>query len=176
MLAEFNSKFDLLARSLPSRFALNLSRLRQDLSSLFSGPLPFVLSHGDLCEMNILIHPETGNFTGIVDWAEARILPFGFSLWGFENVLGYMDSDGWHYYDNRCELEDLFWETLREKANNLSDADLQLIRTARMAGLFCRYGFVVEGKAVKSVVDLTDTSSLAYLDAFCTTDYWAPTA
>ena len=170
MLAEFDSKFDLLARSLPSQFSSNLDRIRQDLSSLFSGALPFALSHGDLCEMNILVDSETGNITGIVDWAEARILPFGFSLWGFENVLGYMDSDGWHYYDNRRELEDLFWETFREKANNLSDADLQLIRTARLAGLFCRYGFVVEGKAVKSVVDPTDASSLAYLDAFCTKD------
>ncbi|KAI3317800.1 hypothetical protein HD806DRAFT_356990 [Xylariaceae sp. AK1471] len=176
MLAEFCSKFDLLARSLPSRFASNLDRVRQDLSSLFSGALPFVLSHGDLCEMNILIDSKTGNITGIVDWAEARILPFGFSLWGLENFLGYMDSEGWHYYDNRRELEDLFWKIFREKAKNLSGADLQLIRTARMAGLFCRYGFVMEGKAVKGVVDPTDTSSLAYLDAFCTTGDWAPTA
>jgi Ser/Thr protein kinase RdoA (MazF antagonist) len=176
MLAEFYSKFDLLARSLPSRFASNLGRVRQDLPLLFSGALPFVLSHGDLCEMNILIDSENGNITGIVDWAEARILPFGFSLWGVENVLGSMDSDGWHYYDNRRELEDLFWQTFREKADNLSDADLQLIRTARMAGLFCRYGFVVEGKAVKSVVDPTDASSLAYLDVFCTMDDWALTA
>jgi hypothetical protein len=126
--------------------------------------------------MNILIDSKTGNITGIVDWAEAGILPFGFSLWGLENVLGYMDSEGWHYYNNRRELEDLFWGTFREKAKNISDTSLQLIRTARMAGLFFRYGFVVEGKAVKSVVDTTDASSLAYLDAFCTTHEWAPTA
>ncbi|RMJ03300.1 hypothetical protein CDV36_015174 [Fusarium kuroshium] len=175
LLAEFRSKFDLLARSLPSRFASNLDRIRKELPSLFSGALPFVLSHGDLCEMNILINSETGNITGIVDWAEARILPFGFSLWGFENVLGYMDSGGWHYYDNRRELEDLFWQTFWGEASHASDVGLELIRAARLAGLFCRYGFIVDGKAVISVVDQSDASSLAYLDAFCAADDWPPT-
>lgn len=175
LLAEFHAKFDLLARALPSRFSSNLGRVLRDLPALFSGAFPFVLSHGDLCEMNLLVNPETGNITGIVDWAEARILPFGFSMWALENVLGYMDSEGWHYYDNCRELEDLFWQTFLGEARNASDADMQLTRTARMAGLFYRYGFVVEGKAVKGVVDHTDASSLAYLDAFCTTDDWATT-
>ncbi|KAK1976170.1 hypothetical protein LZ30DRAFT_603995 [Colletotrichum cereale] len=173
---DFSSKFDLLARSLPPRFASNLTRVRQVLPSLFSGTLPFVLSHGDLCEMNLLVNSKTGKITGIVDWAEAAILPFGFSLWGFENVLGYMASEGWHYYDNRHELEDLFWQTFLEEARNASEVDLQLIRATRMIGLFCRYGFIVEGKVVKGVVDLSDASSLAYLDAFCTIDDWAPGA
>jgi hypothetical protein len=47
---------------------------------------------------------------------------------------------------------------------------MRLIRSARMAGLFCRYGFIVEGKILKGVIDLTDPSSLVYLDAFCTID------
>ncbi|KAK6213599.1 hypothetical protein QIS74_09601 [Colletotrichum tabaci] len=132
LLREFSSKFDLLAQSLPARFASNLSRVRQALPSLFSGALPFVLSHGDLCEMNILVNPETGNITGIVDWAEAAVLPFGFSLWGFETILGYMDSQGWHYYDNRRGLEHLFWQTFFEEAKNASEIDLHFIRAARM--------------------------------------------
>ncbi|GJC90278.1 hypothetical protein ColLi_13116 [Colletotrichum liriopes] len=133
-------------------------------------------SHGDLCEMNLLVNSNTGKITGIVDWAEAAILPFGFSLWGFENVLGYMDSEGWHYYDNRRELEHLFWQTFLEEARNASKVDLQFIRAARTIGLFCRYGFIVEGKVVQGMVDLADASSLAYLDAFCTIDDWAPGA
>lgn len=120
--------------------------------------------------MNVLIDPETGSITGIVDWAEARILPFGFSLWGFENILGYMDSEGWHYYDNRHELEGIFWKTFLVEASSASEDDLQLIRAARMAGLFCRYGFVMDGKTVRKVVSESDSSSLAYLDAFCTDD------
>lgn len=121
LLAEFHSKFELLAASLPDRFASNLSIVRQALPALFSGVFSFILSHGDLCEMNILINPETRNITGIVDWAEARILPFGFSMWGLENRLGYMDSKGWHYHDNRRELEGIFWKTFLGESRNTSE-------------------------------------------------------
>ena len=120
--------------------------------------------------MNLLIDTETGNITGIVDWAESRILPFGFALYGLENILGLMDSTGWHYYDNHREFENLFWKTFREEANGFSDADLCLTRVARMAGLFYHYGFCFDIKGtVESVrVDQAD-GSLAYLDDFCTT-------
>jgi hypothetical protein len=172
--AEFDQKFSVLAQFLPPRFESRLVSIRRDLLSLFSGALPFVLSHGDLCEMNILIDPKSGKITGIVDWAEARILPFGFSLWGFENVLGYMDSKGWHYYDNRRELESLFWKIFREEAEVFADDDLILIQRARAAGSFCRYGFIRDGMAVKSVVGQSSPSSLAYLDAICTTTDQCP--
>ncbi|KAI1292463.1 hypothetical protein F5Y03DRAFT_375862 [Xylaria venustula] len=175
LLMEFRDKFDLLSQSLPPRFTSNLDRIRKELPLLFSQTLPFVLTHGDLCELNILTDPETGSITGIIDWAEGRILPFGFSLWGFENVLGWMDSKGWHYFDNRYELEEIFWRTFRMEANNLSDDDLRLIQVARMAGLFCRYGLVHDGKGYKGVVDESDVSSFAYLNAFCTGNDWMPT-
>lgn len=124
--------------------------------------------------MNIIISSETGHITGIVDWAEAGILPFGFSLWGLENILGYMDSKGWHYYNNSGELENLFWQTFCTEANNTTDNDLHLIRSARMAGLFCRYGLIMDGTALKGVVDQSNTSKLSYLHAFCVADGWAP--
>ena len=133
-----------------------------------------MLTHGDLCEMNLLVDSETSNIKGIVDWAEARILPFGFSLWGLENVLECMNSEGWHYYDNSHELEDLFRQTFWGLAHKVSETDVQLVRAARMAGLFCRYGFIVEGRAVIKAVDQSDTSFFLYLDAFCTADDWAP--
>ncbi|KAL2751884.1 hypothetical protein ACRALDRAFT_213820 [Sodiomyces alcalophilus JCM 7366] len=57
--ASYDSKFDALANSLPSQFALNLDQIRKQRPSLLSGSLPFVLGHGDLCEMNILIDPAT---------------------------------------------------------------------------------------------------------------------
>ncbi|KAJ5143352.1 uncharacterized protein N7515_002139 [Penicillium bovifimosum] len=172
--AEFDQKFNVLAQILPPRFKSRLVSIRRDLLSLFSGALPFVLTHGDLCEMNILIDPESGKLTGIVDWAEARILPFGFSLWGFENVLGFMNSKGWHYYDNRRELESLFWKIFREEAEVFADDDLILIQRARAAGLFCRYGFISDGLGVNSVVGQPSPSSLAYLDGICTTTDQCP--
>ena len=130
----------------------------------------------NLCEMNFLINSITGDITGIVDWAEARVLPFGFSLWALENIFGCMDSEGWRYYDNRRELEDLFWQTFSEGAtgSSASDLDWQLIRVVRMAGLFYRYDLIMDGKNVKGVVGHANASSLAYLDAFCSADHWAP--
>lgn len=142
--------------------------VHKKLPALFSGTLPFVLSHGDLNTMNILANPETGNITGIVDWAEARILPFGFALYGLECVLGWMDSKGWHYYDGHRELESLFWRTFHKEARGFSNSDYHLVHAARMAGLFYQYGFVFDAKgAVQSVRVDEDDGSLAYLDAFC---------
>ncbi|OOQ84384.1 hypothetical protein PEBR_30716 [Penicillium brasilianum] len=177
LLIEFQSSFDLLARNLPSRFAPNLERVHKELPSIFLKALPFVLSHGDLNEMNILVDPNSGNITGIVDWAESRILPFGFALHGLENFLGRMDSEGWHYYDRYGELERLFWQTFRKEAHNFSDTDFYLIRAARMAGIFYRYGFKFDTKGVVQSVRMDQPDdSLAYLDAFCAADEWAPLA
>ncbi|KAJ5433434.1 uncharacterized protein N7458_012590 [Penicillium daleae] len=72
----------------------DFARVRKELPSLFSTSLPFVLSHGDLNVMNFLVNPQTGKITGIVDWAESRILPFGFALHGLENLLGWTQKGG----------------------------------------------------------------------------------
>lgn len=174
MLAEFQSHIELLALHLPPRFKPNLHKIHRALPSLFSGILPFVLSHGDLNVSNILADPETGKITGVVDWAEAKVLPFGFTLYGLENILGWMDSKGWHYHDGHAELESLFWETFRKEAKGFSDVELGLVRVARMVGLFYQYGFVFDGRGVVESVRVDDDHALAYLDAFCIADEWAP--
>lgn len=162
------------ARNLPSRFASKLERVRKELPSVFKA-LPFVLSHGDLNMTNLLVNPKTGNIAGIFDWAESRILPFGFALYGLENLLGWMDSEGWHYYDRCRELESLFWQTFRAEAHNFSDADFYLIRAARMAGFFYHYGFNFDTKGVVQSVRMDQPDgSLAYLDAFCAAGERAP--
>jgi hypothetical protein len=38
--------------------------------------------------MNLLVDKDDGHLTGVIDWAEAEILPFGCELWGIENVMG----------------------------------------------------------------------------------------
>ncbi|KAF9890789.1 hypothetical protein FE257_005359 [Aspergillus nanangensis] len=173
LLMEFQRNFELLAQNLPSRFAPNLEKVRMALPSLFSKALPFVLSHGDLNMMNLLVNPQTGNITGIVDWAESRVLPFGFALYGLANLLGRMDSQGWHYHPRYRDLESLFWQTFREEAHNFARADFHLIRAARMAGFFYHYGFHFDTKgAVRSVRMDQPDGSLAYLDAFCAAGEW----
>jgi hypothetical protein len=178
LCSEFEAAFTPLAQSLPSRFKPVLDRVRPSLYSLFTedSAIPLVLSHGDLCEMNLLVEAETGSLTGVIDWAEARILPFGFSLYGVENLLGYMDDEGWHYYDNAQQLRELFWRVFLEGVEgSISEATLQTIWTARMAGLFYRYGFVFDGKEILGVVG-PESGSLRYLDAFCTPEGWVPVA
>jgi hypothetical protein len=124
--------------------------------------------------MNVLINPKTGNITGIVDWAESRILPFGFPLYGLDNVLGWMDSEGWHYYDGHRELDNLFWKIFQGEAKNVSNADMHLIRVAKMAGIFCQYGFVLDTKGVVQSVRTERDGGLAYLNTFGITSEWTP--
>lgn len=51
--------------------------------------LPLVLTHGDLLPSNLLVEAESGRLLGVVDWAEAQVLPFGMALYGVERALGY---------------------------------------------------------------------------------------
>lgn len=116
--------------------------------------------------MNFLVDPSAGHLTGVIDWAEAQISPFGISLWGLENVLGYMNSQGWHYHTDHRSLRDLFWQIFEENVGGLSDEDRQSIRVARMADLFFRYGFSWDGDNNRQPVE-EGTPSFKYLDAFC---------
>lgn len=166
MISEISLNCGRLIESLPARFTDKLSTIFKDVPDIVS-QLPLVLTHGDLCEMNILIDSDTGHITGVVDWAEARHLPFGLSLWAVENVLGFMSKDGWHYYDNWEELEMLFWEVFRHEAENLSQDQVDLFPVVRVLGIFLRYGFMAEDNTVTRVAKDADVSRLAYLDVFC---------
>lgn len=169
LAAEYGFKLGRLAESLPTRFSQKLLALEPHIYAVCS-KLPYVVTHGDLCELNVLIDSETGHITGIVDWAEVRVLPFGFALWGLENFLGFMNTQGWHYYDNQDQLRALFWDTFLQLAKNCTEQDIKLIHIARLIGLFCRYGFITEGETILSVVDKSATSRIVYLDAFCLVD------
>lgn len=118
--------------------------------------------------MNILVDPGTGHITWVIDWAEARICPFGVSLWGLENVLGHMNSQGWHYHPHHHSLRDLFWQTFETDVGGVSEEDKQSVQIARMAGLFLRYGFAWADGGREPVEE--GATSFKYLDAFCATD------
>lgn len=119
--------------------------------------------------MNIFVDLKTGHITGIIDWADARILPFGISLWGLDNMLVYMDSKGWHYCTNHHELESLFWITFEKAVGGVSEAGMRAILVARMAGFFLRYGFAWEDGVRELPVAKSD-SALEYLDALCASE------
>ncbi|GAM87640.1 hypothetical protein ANO11243_056670 [Dothideomycetidae sp. 11243] len=82
--------------------------------------LPLVLTHTDLAELNVFIDDE-GHFTGVIDFDEAAIDPFGMSIWClYECYIGFMDDGRFHFFGNRTTsgktaaqiLETSFWKTL----------------------------------------------------------------
>jgi hypothetical protein len=164
-LADLQEKLDILSHRLPSRFTGVISKLHEELPVIFAPTYPLVLNHGDLCEMNIIVNPVIGGITGVVDWAEAKILPFGMSLWGLQNMLGVMNSTGWHYYENSSKLEALFWDIFHKSVGMISNDDIRAIKTAEQVGLVIRYGFTWEDGAFERAVTEKD-SSIRYLDAF----------
>jgi hypothetical protein len=155
---EIETDLDRLSQQLPDRFSRTLNLVRKGIPRIFT--LPFVITHGDLNETNILV--DDGYITGVIDWAESTIYPFGMSLWALENILGYMDKTGWHYHENAKDLRNEFGIHV----GSLQEEVKQKILLARMLGLFLRYGFEQDGSARGRVRD-TD-AALRYADAFCT--------
>lgn len=120
--------------------------------------------------MNILVSPTTGRITGIIDWAEAEVLPFGLALYGLQNLLGYMGPGGWNYYDIRDQLEQFFWnqfwDCVADGRGPLEDRKWKAVTTARHLGVLLRYGFEWENGMVERAVTEDDAGLLTYLDAF----------
>ena len=96
---ECYARFEYLADTLPKRFLPAVAEIQATLPALLDGCYPVVLTHSDLNEMNILVNPESGEITGVVDWSDVSILPFGFTLYALESTLGSMGSRGWKWFD-----------------------------------------------------------------------------
>ncbi|KAG8669103.1 hypothetical protein FPOAC1_008491 [Fusarium poae] len=144
---DFRQKLQTLAESLPPRFQPLVSYCKDNLQFVFDSAIPWCLNHGDLCDTNIIIDPLTGKLSGVIDWAEGSILPFGCALWGLETVLGRFDFEKgeWVYDEQREDLEDLFWETFRSHVGSLNPAQERGITVARLTGLFFRHAFKFNG-------------------------------
>lgn len=89
---------------------------------------------------------DTGALTGICDWAEVEISPFGMSLGAVENILGIptMDPSGRNdhiYHTNHQELRDLLYNELYHAMGSTSDDDKKRIEDARLIGLFLTNGW-----------------------------------
>lgn len=134
-----------LSSSLPSQFAEVIEKIVQSSNEIFQ-QVPWVLTHGDLSNMNILVEPDSGHLTGVVDWAEASIQPFGMGLWGLESVLGCSGRDGWTYFggDALCSRQ-LFRETFHKEVGMPVSLETRgALEEARILGVLLRYGFCRE--------------------------------
>lgn len=155
-----------LSDALPSRFDPFVAQVQGILPMLRSGEHPVVLTHGDLNETNILVDPISGEITGIVDWAEASFLPFGFALYALDTTLGDMGRQGWTYFGNADYLRDEFWKAFKALVGGLSAAVMDSIRLARVVGLLVRYGTSFDGGSGEMVgARGSSDGSLRYLDA-----------
>jgi len=172
-------KLSLLTSTLPSRFTAVAFHAQKELGQLFDHRYPQVLTHGDLSPMNILVSTTTGRVTGIIDWAEAGVLPFGLALYGLENLLGYMGPGGWNYFEIRNELEQRFWNRfwgcITDAQGPPEASTRHTVTIARQVGVLLQYGFVWEKGISERAVTEKDIGSLAYLDAFLLSGEWHST-
>ena len=60
--------------------------------------LPAVLTHHDFAQVNIFVN-DVGKVTGVIDFDEAGIEPFGMCIWGlYEGFFGCMEGGKWSFY------------------------------------------------------------------------------
>lgn len=104
--------------------------------------------HDDLLENNIHVDNATGHITGIVDWSDAMIAPFGVSLGGLETILGIQTRTSWHLHPNHLSLRERFWDIFYREIGNISEEDRLSIQVARLFGLFRAHGFEEKDKAI----------------------------
>ncbi|KAF4436594.1 Protein kinase-like domain protein [Fusarium austroafricanum] len=155
LLSEYFEILDEISPGLPAQLKAILDDVRQELPRLFQSSYPMVLQHDDLLENNIHVDEATGHITGIIDWADAKIAPFGVSLASMEVVLGIQTRTDWHFHPNHHSLRQLFWKTFYGVTGHISKDDRRLIEVARLFGIFREHGREEKEHAV------------AYLSALC---------
>lgn len=139
-LTDLSQQLKSLTNSLPKCFHAKLNEARDQLPLLFTPDHPQVLNHADLWDMNIHVNLNTGAITGIVDWRDATVGPFGLSFWGFETLLGTLGSDGWHFHASHLDLREIFWNTLYNTAGIITESQKQAVHVGRIVGIFQAYG------------------------------------
>jgi len=140
LLGEYSKILDEVSPDLPAQLQAKLEDVRQELPRLFRSSYPMVLQHDDLLENNIHVDEATGHITGIIDWADAKIAPFGVSLANMEVVLGIQTRTNWHFHPNHHSLRELFWKTFYRVTGHISKDDRRSIEVARLFGFFREHG------------------------------------
>ncbi|KAF2963271.1 hypothetical protein GQX73_g10289 [Xylaria multiplex] len=166
---ECYARFEYLAGVLPERFLSAVTEVQAALPALLDGSYPMALTHSDLNEMNILVDVRSGNITGVVDWTDASMQPFGFTLYALENALGSMGPNGWKWFDNVDELRAAFWSSFREQTG-VYEPQTKLIKLAGKAGILIRYGTAYD-REFPGMIGVRDpnTEDFRYLDALIVT-------
>ena len=138
---KYIADLQILLSSLPERFHQVIRRCLDEMDKVLS--LPMVLLHHDFGTSNILVDEKSCHLTGVIDWAEAEICPFGQNLHSLQAFTGMLHlKNGWMRYDDYDALQENFWSTFRnEFGGDWSVATRRTIHTARVMGLLFSRGF-----------------------------------
>jgi hypothetical protein len=160
------SRLKNLSEDLPERFQLIAKHVIRDYHMIEA--LPWVLNHGDIMAPNVMVEPLTGKLSGLVDWAEAEILPFGTCLYGLEEILGEMTPSGFQYHQDAVELRTLFWAELKKQIPQLEEKSVnEAVNLARDLGVLLWHGIAFDDGAINRVVqEARDIDEIFRLDAF----------
>jgi Ser/Thr protein kinase RdoA (MazF antagonist) len=166
--AEFTDRLGELRRTLPDQFLPLVDRVMKNLHKLTAPNYPFVLTHGDFSEFNLLLDEVSGAISGVVDWPETSILPFGFTLHGVEYGLGAMYAYGWTYRENASHVREHFWATFKQIVQPTKD-EVEAMMLARLAGILFRYGTRTSSRNSGTMCGVrghASDSSLQFIEAF----------
>lgn len=130
-----------LAEGLPTRFHPRLDEVRKRIGVLFTPDYPQVLNTSFL-EQNVNVDLHTGRITGVVDWPNLRVGPFGLSLVSLEMFLiQQTTTGGWAFLPRHAELREIFSNSFFAAVGSLTDDQREAIKVGRVLGLFLSYGF-----------------------------------
>ena len=119
-----------------------------------------------------MVDAVSGRLTGIIDWAEAAICPFGQNLYTLQHFSGTLHREhGWRQYRDHDALQDTFWETFQKEVGGLSAEAGEAIRSARILGCLLTHGFIRRLPNEPFVVAVQESDEigryhLRFLDAF----------
>jgi hypothetical protein len=166
--SSLQSRLESLSIDLPPRFRSAAKGLLHNLPRIVT--LPWILTHGDLVASNFMVDPASGYLFGLVDWAEAEILPFGTCLYGLESLLGEMTADGFVYASSAAIGRERFWKRLQERVPEVFiEPNLETVMLARDMGVLLWYGFAFDEGAINRVVEEgRDADEIRYLETFLT--------
>jgi hypothetical protein len=138
--AEYEAVLDTLSSEMPDSLHPTIKEVKQNLSLIFRPDFPMVLQHDDFLENNFHIEEATGHVTGVVDWANAKVAPYGISLGGLEIILGIQTNTDWYFHPSHIRLRQQFWDTFDGEIGEISELDRRSMEIARLMGLLRTHG------------------------------------
>ena len=119
-----------------------------------------------------MVDPVSRRLTGIIDWAEAAICPFGQNLYTLQDFSGPLHREnGWRQYKDHDTLQETFWETFQKEVRGLSAEVVEAIRSARILGCLLIHGFTRRLANEPFIVPIQENDeigryNLHFLDAY----------